>query len=148
MRYRSALMALAVSFLSGCITPPAPCTTEWAEDRAGIVLARFATENRGLIEEIRLVVRKDGRIDPVRTAMLAGRTQDIRRLARSFDTVLVPELEQIARECATQERLAPAFLDFLEKEGVPEQALDWVDAIISLTGAGRNDLRPDLGGTG
>ncbi len=135
-------VALLMLVLAGCASTPEPCTREWAEYRTGIVLARFAGENRGLVNDIRDVVRPDGSLDPVRAALLAARPEALRRLAGSFERTLVPELRQVVAQCGRDDILVPAFTDFLRREGVPEKALDWIDPFLELTRTGQRDDGP------
>jgi hypothetical protein len=129
-----ALLASAAMFstLSACATAPEPCTTEWVEYRTEKVLKRFAIENRGLVSDLRQLVRSEGKIDPVQAILLAAKADDLRKFAGSFETIIVPELESAVGQCGSKAEFIPAFTEFLRQEGVSEEALEWVGPFLAL----------------
>lgn len=132
MMIRFAMAALALASLGACATQPEPCTTEWVQYRTDRILGKFAAENRGLVNDLRRLTREDGRIDPVQSILLAAKAEDIQRFARSFETVVVPELNSAIAQCGRNENFVPAFTQFLRNEGVPEESLEWVGPILAL----------------
>lgn len=139
MIIRSALAALALAALGACATQPEPCTTEWVQYRTDRILGQFAMENRGLVNDLRRLTREDGKVDPVQSVLLAAKTEDIQRFARSFETVVVPELNAAIQQCGRHENFVPAFTEFLRNEGVPDSSLQWVAPILALVQAMQND---------
>lgn len=132
MNIRFTLAALGLSLLGACATQPTPCTPEWIDYRTTRILSKFASENRGLVNDLRQLTRADGRIDPMRAVILAARSEDIERFALSFQRVVVPELNAAIAQCARHEEFVPAFTEFLRREGVPESSLEWVGPILAL----------------
>jgi hypothetical protein len=132
MFIRSALAAMTLAALGACATQPEPCTTEWVQYRTDRILGQFAMENRGLVNDLRRLTREDGKVDPVQSILLAAKAEDIQRFARSFETVVVPELNSAIQQCGRNENFVPAFTEFLRKEGVPDASLQWVGPILAL----------------
>lgn len=139
MKLRLILAAMALAVTSACATQPKPCTPEWIEYRTSRVLSKFAYENRGLVNDLRQLTRADGRLDPMRTVLLAGRSDEIQAFYRSFNTVVVPELNSALQQCGRNETFVPAFTEFLRREGVPETSLEWVGPILALVQVIEND---------
>lgn len=132
MFIRSVLAAMTLAALGACATQPEPCTTEWVQYRTDRILGQFAMENRGLVNDLRRLTREDGKVDPVQSILLAAKAEDIQRFARSFETVVVPELNSAIQQCGRNENFVPAFTEFLRKEGVPDASLQWVGPILAL----------------
>lgn len=139
MMIRFALAALALASAGACATQPEPCTAEWVEYRTDRILGRFAMENRGLVNDLRQLTRADGKVDPVQSILLAAKAEDIQRFARSFETVVVPELNSAIQQCGRHEDFVPAFTQFLRDEGVPEASLQWVGPILALVQVMQSD---------
>jgi hypothetical protein len=134
MTLRAFCASLAVlTTLGACATAPEPCTTEWIDYRTEKVLKRFATQNRGLVSDLRRLTRQEGEIDAVQAILLAAKADDLRRFASSFETIIIPELESAVGQCGKDTKFVPAFTDFLRKEGVPEEALEWVGPVLALS---------------
>ncbi|MBY9066659.1 hypothetical protein K1X12_07095 [Hyphomonas sp. WL0036] len=132
MMIRFALAAAALASLGACATQPEPCTAEWVQYRTDRILGKFAMENRGLVNDLRQLTKADGRIDPIQSILLAAQAEDIQRFARSFETVVVPELNSAIQQCGRREDFVPAFTEFLRREGVPDASLQWVGPILAL----------------
>lgn len=145
MMIRFAFAALALASLGACATQPEPCTTEWVQYRTDRILGQFASENRGLVNDLRRLTREDGRVDPVQSILLAAQAEDIQQFARSFETVVVPELNSAIQQCGRHENFVPAFTQFLRNEGVPETSLQWVGPILALVQVMQNDGQLDSG---
>lgn len=127
-----AALMLAVS-VGACATSPKPCTTEWIDYRTEKVLRRFAVENRDLVTDLRRLKREDGDIDPVQAILLAAKADDLRRFASSFERIIIPELQSAYDQCGKKAEFVPAFTEFLRREGVSDEALEWVGPIIALS---------------
>ncbi len=134
MKFRALYAALiAATALGACATSPEPCTTEWVEYRTDRILKRFAGENRGLVSDLRQLIRADGDVDPVQAILLAAKADDLRRFANSFDKIVIPELQSAVGQCGNNPDFIPAFTEFLRREGVPETALQWVGPIMAVS---------------
>jgi len=134
MKLRALCAALiAATSLGACATSPEPCTTEWVEYRTDRILKRFAGENRGLVSDLRQLIRADGDVDPVQAILLAAKADDLRRFANSFDRIVIPELQSAVGQCGNNPDFIPAFTEFLRREGVPETALQWVGPIMAVS---------------
>ena len=139
MKLRALCAGLLVfTALGACTTAPEPCTTEWIDYRTDKVLKRFAYENRGLVSDMRNLLRADGEIDPVQAILLAAKAEDLRDFATSFEQIIIPELESAVGQCASKPEFIPAFTGFLRKEGVSEEALEWVGPIMALSQVARS----------
>jgi len=126
-------LALCLLPLSACATfEPEPCTAEWIDYKTDKVLKKFASRNRGLINDLRRLAREDGEINPFVALQLARNSDDLRRFAESFNDIVLPELEAALDRCGTREEFVPAFTRFLQQEGVSDEALEWVVPFIAL----------------
>ncbi len=134
LRVLCAALLVATS-LGACATAPEPCTAEWIDYRTDRILKRFANENRGLVSDLRQLVRADGDVDPVRAILLAAKADDLRQFADSFDRIIIPELSSSISQCRGDANFVPAFTEFLRREGVPEDALEWVGPVLALSQA-------------
>ncbi len=128
---RVLLAAAALTTMAACATTPKPCTAEWIDYKLDRTLGRFAMENRSLVSDLRDLTTKDGEIDRVRVILLAAKADEIRAFARSFETIIVPELTSAFEQCSRQEDFVPAFTEFLRREGVAESTLQWVGPILA-----------------
>jgi len=139
MKLRALCAALIVAAsLGACATAPEPCTTEWIDYRTDKVLKRFAFENRSLVSDLRNLLRDDGDVDPVQAILLAARADELRNFATSFERIIIPELESAVGQCGQRPDFIPAFREFLRKEGVPDEALEWVGPIMALSQIARS----------
>lgn len=139
MKLRALCAALIVATsLGACATAPEPCTTEWIDYRTDKVLKRFAFENRSLVSDLRNLLRDDGDVDPVQAILLAAKADELRNFATSFERIIIPELESAVGQCGQRPEFIPAFTEFLRKEGVSEEALEWVGPIMALSQVARS----------
>ena len=115
------------------------CTQEWVEYKTDRILGEFASENRGLINDLRRITDSEGELNTFATMRLMSRTDDLQNFADSFQNVVIPELELALVECGQSDQFAPALTGFLRDEGVDEQALQWVAPIIGLMQQMRED---------
>jgi hypothetical protein len=140
MKLRALCAALLVATsLGACTTAPEPCTTEWIDYRTEKVLQRFAVENRSLVSDLRNLMRANGDVDPVQAILLAAKAEDLRNFATSFERIIIPELESAVGQCGSKPEFIPAFTEFLRKEGVSEEALEWVGPIMALSQVARSN---------
>ena len=134
-----AALALATCLLAACVTAPEPCTQEWVEYKTDHILGEFASDNRGLINDLKRITNDEGDLNTFATMRLMSRTDDLQNFADSFQNVVLPELELALVECGQSEQFAPALTSFLRDEGVDEAALQWVAPIIGLMQQLRED---------
>ena len=126
---------LTATALGACATAPEPCTTEWIDYRTDQILTRFALKNRDLVSDLRQLVRQDGEIDTVQAILLAAKADELRDFADSFENYVIPELKSSIGQCRSDADFVPAFTEFLRKEGVSEEALEWVGPVLALSQA-------------
>ena len=134
-----AALALATCPLAACVAAPEPCTQEWVEYKTDHILGEFASDNRGLINDLKRITNDQGDLNTFATMRLMSRTDDLQNFADSFQNVVLPELELALVECGQSEQFAPALTGFLRDEGVDEEALQWVAPIIGLMQQLRED---------
>ena len=134
-----AALALVTCPLAACVTAPEPCTQEWVEYKTDHILGEFASDNRGLINDLKRITNDQGDLNTFATMRLMSRTDDLQNFADSFQNVVLPELELALVECGQSEQFAPALTGFLRDEGVDEAALQWVAPIIGLMQQLRED---------
>ena len=103
------------------------------------ILGEFASDNRGLINDLKRITNDEGDLNTFATMRLMSRTDDLQNFADSFQNVVLPELELALVECGQSEQFAPALTGFLRDEGVDEEALQWVAPIIGLMQQLRED---------
>ena len=135
------ILAISVVPLAGCATTPKPCTQEWVDYKTDRILRKFASENRVIINDLRRLTNAEGDLNTFATIQLMSRADDLQRFADSFQTIVLPELQQAVDECGRSEEFVPALTSFLREEGVSEDALEWVAPIIGLM----QDMRDDVG---
>ena len=139
MKPRLAAIALCLVPLVACATvEPEPCTTEWIDYKTDKVLRKFASENRPLINDLRRLASEEGDINPFVALSLTRKSDQLRQFADSFNTVVLPELEAALDQCGAHEEFIPAFSGFLRKEGVNEEALEWIVPFVGLMQEIRN----------
>lgn len=130
-RPRFALAALAVTaglLTSGCVSQPEPCTPEWVEWRTDKVMSEFARENRDTVRALRRLssdIENPSALAALRFATLAF---DVEDLAQDFNRIVLPELNNAIELCGEPRRFLPAFAEFLRREDVSEDVIDWVEA--------------------
>lgn len=133
MSPRLAAIAVCLLPLTACATrAPEPCTAEWIDYKTDKVLRQFAMQNRGLINDFRKLAREDGDVDPFIAMSLARKSSQIQTFADSFKTVILPELDAAVAQCGDTPEFVPAFMDFLRKEGVNEEAITWIVPFVGL----------------
>ncbi|KCZ92887.1 hypothetical protein [Hyphomonas johnsonii] len=134
MTIKTFLLSIAgLVALSACASvEPEPCTSEWVDFRTEKVLNRFASNNRGMIGDLRRLQDSEGDINPVVAMQLIGNRKQIQRFADTFQSIVVPELESAVDQCGGADNLVPAFTEFLRDEGVGEQTLEWIGPVIGL----------------
>tara|TARA_R110000803_G_scaffold70357_3_gene133186 strand:- start:16 stop:459 length:444 start_codon:yes stop_codon:yes gene_type:complete len=132
MNAKIVMISLSLAALAACASvEPKPCTAEWVDYKTEKVLNKFASNNRGMINDLRRLQGKDGEVDPFVAIQLASKTKQIQKFADTFQTIVVPELEMAIDQCGN-EKLVPAFTEFLRGEGVGEETLEWVAPLIDL----------------
>ena len=132
MNARITILSLSLVALAGCASvEPKACTAEWVDYKTEKVLKTFAYNNRGMINDLRRLQGEDGEVDPFVAIQLASKTKQIQKFADTFQTIVVPELELAVDQCGN-EKLVPAFTEFLRREGVGEDTLEWVAPLIGL----------------
>jgi type IV pilus biogenesis protein CpaD/CtpE len=132
MNAKIVILSFGLVALAGCASvEPKACTAEWVDYKTEKVLKTFAYNNRGMINDLRRLQGKDGDIDPFVAIQLASKTKQIQKFADTFQTIVVPELEMAVDQCGN-EKLVPAFTEFLRGEGVGEETLEWVAPLIGL----------------
>ena len=86
MTPRLTALTLFLLPLAACATvEPDPCSAEWIDYKTDKILRKFASENRGLINDFRKLAREDGEVDPfvaIALARKSNRIQTFRRLVQ------------------------------------------------------------------
>ena len=132
MNAKILIVSLGLVALAGCASvEPKACTAEWVDYKTEKVLTKFASNNRGMINDLRRLQGKDGEVDPFVAIQLASKTKQIQKFADTFQTIVVPALEMALDQCGN-DKLVPAFTEFLRGEGVGEGTLEWVAPLIGL----------------
>lgn len=126
---RIAGFAVAAAALSACVTQPEPCTPEWVEWKTDQVLGRFASSNMDTIQALRRVSGDIENPGPLMMIQLATLADDFTDLARDFDRIILPELNDAVAQCSQSQNFMPAFASFLRDEGVGEDAIVWIEAL-------------------
>ena len=126
-------VVLGLAPLAACATNvPEPCTAEWIDYKTDKILRKFALQNRSLVNDFRKLTRDGGDVDPFVAISLSRKSDEIRKFADSFNTVVLPELEAALDECGRHPEFAPALSDFLKEEGVSEEAISWIVPFIGV----------------
>ncbi len=127
-----ALAGLAV--LGACATGPEPCTPEWVEWKSERILSNFSIANYRTINRLKNFSEKlDDDPGPLTLLQVPGMIEDFEDLAQDFEQDAWPALKAAADQCGSVEALLPAFITFLEDEGVGDDVLEWVELIAVLT---------------
>lgn len=124
-----ASLLLASTALSACVTQPDPCTPEWVEWRTDKVLSRFARSNYGTINELRGLSGQVDNPSALTALRIASLIDDFDDLARDFDRIVLPELNNAIAQCSQPQNFVPAFTGFLRDEGVGEDVLEWIEVV-------------------
>jgi hypothetical protein len=133
MKKLLAALVIAALPLAGCASiEPKACSAEWFDYKSEKVLRKFALQNRGLIGDLRQMAKADGEIDPFKALTMLAKAKDFQKFAKSFETVVIPELDAALETCGSNTEFVPAFTKFLRSEGVPESALEWVGPVVGL----------------
>lgn len=133
MSPRLAAIAVFLLPLAACASmEPEPCTAEWIDYKTDKVLRKFASENRGLINDFRNLARDNGDVDPFIAISLSRKSAQIQKFADSFKTIVLPELDAAMARCGDKPEFVPAFVDFLRDEGVNEEAISWIVPFVGL----------------
>ncbi|MGB3626381.1 MAG: hypothetical protein WA989_11145 [Henriciella sp.] len=122
-------LLLASTSLSACMTQPQPCTPEWVEWRTDKVLSRFARANYGTVNDLRSLSGKVDNPSALTALRIASLIDDFDDLARDFDRIVMPELNNAIAQCSQPQNFVPAFTGFLRDEGVGEDVIEWVEVI-------------------
>lgn len=140
MKRLFAALMVALVPLTACMSTPEPCTQEWVDYKSNQILRSFASENRGIINDLRHLTNEDGEVNTFAAMQLMANTEDLKHFAQTFQTHVIPDLEQALAECGQSEAFIPALTGFLRDEGVGEEALEWVAPIINLMQQMREDI--------
>ena len=60
---------------------------------------------------------------------MATLADDFLALARDFDRIVMPELNDAVAQCSEPRNFVPAFTQFLRKEGVDNDVIEWVEVL-------------------
>lgn len=115
--------------LSACVTQPQPCTPEWVEWKTDQVLTRFARSNYGTINSLRAASARADSNSAMLALQMATLADDFLALARDFDRIVMPELNDAVAQCSQPRNFVPAFTQFLRKEGVDNEIIEWVEVL-------------------
>ena len=130
MMTRAAVAAIASSFvIAGCATQPEPCTPEWVEWKTDRILTEFARGHRDTVRDLQDVSGDVENPTAIMAVRLAALLVDVEDLARDFDRIVLPELNDAVEQCGQPRDFIPAFTQFLRKEGVDEDVIGWVETI-------------------
>ncbi len=84
------------------------------------------------MDTIQALRRVSGDIEnpgPLLMIQLATLADDFTDLARDFDRIVLPELNDAVAQCSRSQDFMPAFSSFLRDEGVGEDAIVWIEAL-------------------
>ncbi len=123
-----ALATLGLASLSACVTPE-PCTAEWVEWRTDKVLTRFANANSGTIRTLRDISGDMDAPGPLLAMRIAMAVNDVDDLTSDFRRIVLPELNSAIAQCSQPRHFVPAFTQFLRKEGVGEDVIEWIEVL-------------------
>ena len=123
------LIALTATTLSACVTQPQPCTQEWIEWKTDRVLTRFARDNSDTVRALRRVSGEVESPSALMAIQLITLADDFTELARSFDRIVLPELNAAVAQCGEPRNFMPAFTQFLRREDVGEDVIAWIEAL-------------------
>lgn len=115
--------------LSACVTQPQPCTPEWVEWKTDQVMTRFARSNYGTINRLRAASARADSNSAMLALQMATLADDFLALARDFDRIVMPELNDAVAQCSQPRNFVPAFTQFLRNEGVDNEIIEWVEVL-------------------
>ncbi len=132
MRHLSIFVAAGLA-LGACATQPEPCTAEWVEWKTDKIMRNFGLANYSSINKLKDFSEDlRGEPGPLTMMRLPGMIEEFQELALDFQQDAWPALEEAASQCGTPEKLVPAFITFLEDEGVDGKVLEWVELLSEL----------------
>lgn len=127
--------AIASSLMiAGCATQPEPCTPEWVEWKTDRILTDFARSNRSTVRDLQNISGDIENPSAIMAVRIAALLVDFEDLARDFDRIVMPALNEAVAQCGQPRNFIPAFTGFLRDEGVGEDVIDWVEAIGYIAG--------------
>ncbi|MBR9835354.1 MAG: hypothetical protein GYB42_09225 [Alphaproteobacteria bacterium] len=131
MMSRLAASAAALAILSACASTPEPCTPEWVEYKTEKILTRFARANRADVQRLKTFAETldQDDISPLVALQIPAMIEDFRTLADNFEADALPMINAAIDQCGRPEELVPAFAEFLRREGVGEDVLEWVELL-------------------
>lgn len=129
LRAQALAALLALGGVAGCATQPDPCTPEWIEWKTDQVLTQFARSNYDTVRALRDISGEVDNPGPLMAMRIAMMLDDFEGLARDFDRIVMPELNGAVALCGEPRNFVPAFSQFLRKEGVGEDVIQWVEVI-------------------
>lgn len=133
MRLSRLAAVSAAVLLASCATSPEPCTPEWVEWKTEKVLTNFSLAHYSEVNRLRRFA--DALQDdpgPLTLLQVPSMIEEFKSLASEFETDAWPALQAAASACGSVEALAPAFISYLEKEGVGEDVLEWVELLAAF----------------
>ena len=126
--------AICLATLCACATTPEPCTSEWVEYKTDKILTGFASDNRGDIRRLKNFADTldGGDIGPLTALQIPSMIDDFKDLATSFQEDALPDINAAIGQCNRPEDLVPAFTNFLRREGVGDDVLEWVELLAAF----------------
>lgn len=115
--------------LSACVTEPQPCTPEWVEWKSDQILSRFARGHYDTIDSLRSISSRYDGNSAMLALQMASMADDFLALARDFDRIVLPELNDAVARCSQPRNFVPAFTQFLRNEGVDSDIVEWVEVL-------------------
>lgn len=121
-------LALGALLLSGCASlEPEPCTTDWVQWKTDRITEGYVREFRPELRELAAFSRAMENPSPLLLIQMTTRLSDFQLLAEAFRADIVPELKTAIDQCGSPTGFATAFTSILEKQGVSDTVLDWVE---------------------
>jgi hypothetical protein len=135
MTPRLTALTLFLLPLAACATvEPEPCSAEWIDYKTDKILRKFASENRGLINDFRRLAREDGEVDPfVAISLSPVNPGRIQTFADSFNRHCPSGAGSRRRPVRPPARNSfPALTAFLQDEGVSDEAISWIIPFVGV----------------
>ena len=124
---------LMSALLAGCQTEPEPCTPEWVQWKTEKVLVNFGIANRSSVNRLREFASSlENDAGPMLLLQVPGMIEEFETLAVDFQNDAWPALQAAAGQCNSTQELIPAFVSYLEQEGVGESVLEWAELLAAL----------------
>lgn len=122
---------LCVAGIAACASTPKPCTPEWVEYKTEKILTRFAYTNQGDVRRLKSFAETldEDDISPLTALQIPAMIKDFKTLAENFENDALPAINAAIDQCGRPEELVPAFSEFLRREGVGEDVLEWVELL-------------------